>query len=72
MKVHERLKAYRISHGIKQKYIAEQTGKSKSRISALETGRIKLTADEFEEICIRGLKVNPIIFFNDNFLETKN
>lgn len=72
MKIHERLKVYRISHGIKQNYIAEKTGKSRTRISALETGRIKLTADEFEEICRQGLNIDPSIFFTNQFLETKN
>ncbi len=71
MKIHERLKNYRQSKGVKQSYIAEKTGKTKQRISALENGHTKLTADEFEEICRKGLEINPAIFFDEQGLDAK-
>lgn len=61
--VYQRLRIYRESKGITQTYIARKTGKTTQRISALETGGIRLTADELEEICIKGYEVNPSILF---------
>ncbi len=72
MKLHERLKKYRIKNGLKQKFVEERAGLPAKRLSAIEKGTVKLTGDEFETICINGLKVNPSIFFTNEFLETKN
>jgi len=58
--------------GITQVHIASKLKKPVQRLNAIELGRIKLTADEFEEICIKGLGISPSIFFTDEFLETKN
>lgn len=65
------LREYRESKGITQTYIANKTGKSSQRISALESGGIKLTADEFVELCIKGYGINPAIFFNEYFSENE-
>ena len=72
MKVYERLRKYRIDRGITQVHIAAKLNKPVQRLNALELGRIKLTADEFEEICIKGFEINPGIFFSNQVLETKN
>lgn len=72
MKVYERLRQYRIDKGITQVHIASKLKKPIQRFNAIELGRIKLTADEFEEICIKGYEVSPSIFFDHQFLETKN
>jgi len=72
-KVCEMLREYRENKGITQSFIAQKLGKSVSRISAIERGGIKLTADEFVEICILGYEVNPAIFFkNINVHSTDN
>lgn len=71
MKVHERIKEYRIKHGLVQKYVAEQSGMSGQRLSAIEKGTLKLSADELENICFNGLKISPAIFFTNQFLENK-
>jgi len=67
----QKLREYRESKGITQTYIANKTGKSSQRISALESGGIKLTADEFAELCIKGYGINPAIFFKEEFLENE-
>lgn len=69
VKMYQKLRKYRESRGVTQTYIAKRTGKSNQRISALETGNIRLTVDEFEELCVTGYGVNPKIFFDDNFLK---
>lgn len=63
----QELRKYRERKGITQTFVANKTGKSHQRISALESGRIKLTADEFVEICIKGYGINPAIFFKEGF-----
>ena len=65
--MHQRLREYRESKGVTQTHIAKKTGKSVQRISALEIGAIRLTVDEFEELCVNGYEVNPAIFFTDQF-----
>ena len=42
---------------------SQENRQNRSRISALETGAIRLTVDEFEELCVNGYEVNPAIFF---------
>lgn len=69
--LHELIRDYRKSKGISQVYIAEVTGIDNKRISNIETGRVKLKAEEFILICEKGLGVSPS-FFSNAFLETKN
>lgn len=71
MKINERLKTYRESIGLKQNFIEDKAKMKPKRLSAIENGQVRLTADEFEYICIYGYEVDPIIFFNNQFLETK-
>lgn len=70
--MHQRLREYRESKGVTQTHIAKKTGKSVQRISALEIGAIRLTVDEFEELCVNGYEVNPAIFFTDQFSKNEN
>ena len=65
--VYQRLREYRESKGVTQTHIAKKTGKTIQRISALETGGIRLTADEFVELCVNGYEVSPAIFFAEEF-----
>lgn len=58
------MREYRESTGMTQTHIAKKVGKSAQRISALETGYIKLTADELVEICVNGFGITPAIFFS--------
>jgi transcriptional regulator with XRE-family HTH domain len=70
--MHRRLREYRESKGVTITHIAKKSGKTTQRISALETGGIRLTVDEFEELCVKGYDVDPAIFFNDSFSEIEN
>jgi transcriptional regulator with XRE-family HTH domain len=70
--MHQRLREYRESKGVTQTHIAKKTDKSVQRISALEIGAIRLTVDEFEELCVNGYEVNPAIFFTDQFSKNEN
>ena len=70
--VYQQLREYREEHGITQTHIAKKTGKTVQRISALETGGIRLTADEFVELCVIGYEISPAIFFTEVFSFNEN
>ena len=62
MVVQNRVAEYIRSMGIKQATICEKTGISVSALSAMLTNRRKMTADEFEQICI-AIEKEPNDFF---------
>lgn len=72
MGTNQLMREYRESKGISQSHIARKTGKSSQRISALENGNIRLTADELVEICIKGFEISPAIFFTTMFSKNEN
>ncbi len=57
--IYQRLREYRESQGQSQAFIARRAGIRPNRISAIETGKNRLTADEFESLAIRAYKVEP-------------
>jgi transcriptional regulator with XRE-family HTH domain len=70
--VYQQLREYREARGITQTHIAKKTGKTVQRISALETGGIRLTADELVELCLTGYEISPAIFFAESFSVSEN
>lgn len=68
MKLHEKVLLYVNNHGIKQTWLAAQLGISVKTLNSILLGRQKLTADMFELICLKGINVDPSIFFNNEFL----
>ena len=65
MVVQTRVAEYIRNMGIKQTTICEKTGISVSALSAMLTNRRKMTADEFEKICI-AIEKSP-----NDFMVTK-
>ena len=59
----EKIKAYLDSHGIKQTFLAEQTGFSDSIISDICLGNRKIEVKEYYRIC-KALNV-PLDYFFD-------
>jgi len=70
--VYQQLREYREARGITQTHIAKKTGKTVQRISAIETGGIRLTADELVELCLVGYEISPTIFFAESFSISEN
>lgn len=70
MKMHERIRNYIESHGMKLNFVAERSGIKPGRFYRLINGDAPLTTEEYEIIC-RGLSVDPVYFFEDRFLESK-
>lgn len=71
-KVYQMMRDYREKRGITQTHVAKQAGINPKRISQLETGLVRLTADEFLHICLDGFGVTPQIFFDDRLSENEN
>lgn len=71
-KVYQMMRDYREKRGITQTHVAKQAGINPKRISQLETGLVRLTADEFLHICLDGFGVTPQIFFDDQLSENEN
>ena len=65
-KVDQMMRDYREKRGITQTHVAKQAGINPKRISQLETGLVRLTADEFLHICLDGFGVTPQIFLTTN------
>ena len=59
------IRDYREARGVTQTHIGKRTGINPKRISQIETGRIRVTADEFLKIIVEGFEVTPQIFFDD-------
>jgi Helix-turn-helix. len=65
MKINEKIREYRITHGLLLKYVAESSGISMQRYSLMERGGLKMSVDDFVNICKKGLNVDPSIFYNN-------
>lgn len=66
------LRDYREKRGVTQTFVAIKAGISAGRLSALETGNIRLSADEFLQICTQGLETTPQKFFDEEFHENES
>lgn len=71
MEMHERIRNYIESNGLKFNFVAERSGINPKRFYRLVDGSAPLVVDEYEIIC-KGLSVTPKYFFEDFFLDSKN
>lgn len=71
MEIHERIRSYIESNGMKLNFVAERSGIKPKRFYRLVDGSAPLVVDEYEAIC-KGLSVDPGYFFKEVFLESKN
>lgn len=63
MSINEQLNKYVEEKGIKQSYIARETGLTADTVSKIMNGNRRILADEFLIIC-RALDIDPNIFRN--------
>lgn len=59
-----KLKAYIKENGLKQGQVAEKSGIDEKKISRILSGQQRLTVEELEVICKKGLAVNPSLFLD--------
>jgi len=64
MKIHERVRAYIDSMGLKYGFVAKKSGIEPKKFSAILCGRRKLYADDVENIC-KALNVPAETFYTD-------
>jgi len=71
MEMHERIKQYIDSCGLKLNFVADKSGIKQKRFYRIISGAAPLNVDDYELIC-KGLNIEPGYFFKQKFLETKN
>ena len=69
LKASQMIREYREKRGITQTHVAKTIGITSARLSQLETGVVRLTADEFLKIIVDGFGVTPQIFFDEELSE---
>ena len=63
---------YREARGITQTHVGKSAGITPKRMSQLETGLVRMTADEFLKIIVDGFGVTPQNFFDEQLSENEN
>lgn len=72
MNMNERIRTYIVSNGLKFSFVANRLQMDDAKFSRIITGKQKISTDEYEMICTKGLNVHPSLFYTEKFLETKN
>lgn len=62
MTIQEKLKHHIKSQGLVIRVLAERSNIPERKLYRLISGETKLTTDDFEKICRKGLAVDPSIF----------
>lgn len=63
MSIELTIRKYLLDHGIKQSFVAEKCGWTKQKTNAIATGKTKITANEYGDLC-DAIGVPYDYFFN--------
>ena len=63
MSIELAIRQYLLDHGIKQSFVAEKCGWTKQKTNSIATGKTKITAGEYGELC-DAIGVPYDYFFN--------
>lgn len=72
MNANQRIRQYIKDNGMTFTFVAERAGFDIKKFSRLMNNKQQMTTDEYEKICIDGLRVQPSFFYETKFLEIKN
>jgi transcriptional regulator with XRE-family HTH domain len=64
MGINTKLKKYIQDHGLKFHYVAEKSDIEYKKFSRLINGHQKLTVEDLENICKKGLSIKPSFFLD--------
>lgn len=70
--MNDRIRRHIKANGMTFTSVAEKAGYDVKKFSRWMSNKQKLSVDEYEQICVKGLNVDPCIFFKEKFLEIKN
>lgn len=70
MKMNERIRLFIKGNGWTYTSVANRAKYDLKKLSRQLNNKQPFTTDEYEQIC-EGLKVEPSLLYNDNFLESK-
>lgn len=72
MSMNEKIRHYITTNGLKFSFVAERSGIDMKKFSRFMTNKQPMNTNEYEQICIKGLNLNPSFFYSQNFLDIKN
>jgi len=72
MNLTSRIRKYIKSQGMTYTFVCQRANINIKKFSRIMNNKQKMTTDEYERICRDGLRVDPGIFFKEDFLETQN
>lgn len=64
MNTQERIREYIVTNGMKFNFVAKKSGIPLKTFYRLVNGNKKMSIDEYEKICVKGLSVDPAFFLN--------
>lgn len=70
--MNEWIRDYIKSQGMTYTFVAGRALMDVKKLSRILNNKKQMTVEEYEKICIDGLKIHPKVFFEKKFLETKN
>lgn len=63
MRVYERIRQHIDSSGMRLNFVAQKTDIELKKFYRIVNGKTDMTIDEYENICIKGLSLDPAFFF---------
>lgn len=72
MQMFKRIRHYIEDNGIVIRKVAERAEIGEKKFYRLVNGHAKISVDEYEKICRKGLGLDPGYFFNYNVSENEN
>lgn len=72
MEMFKRIRLFIDDNGLVVRKVAERSEIEQKKFYRLVNGQTKLTVDEYETICRKGLGVEPGYFFTHNISENEN
>lgn len=72
MNMNLRIRKYIKKNGMTFTFVADRSGFDIKKFSRFMSNKQPMTTEEYELICRKGLEVDPMYFYKEKVLETKN
>lgn len=72
MNMNMRIREHIVSRGIKFSFVADRAGINLKKFSRMMNNKQVINTNDYEDICTKGLELDPRYFYGKEFLETKN
>lgn len=72
MRMNRVIREYLKEHGIRLTFLSERTQIDIKKLSRIMLSKQRMTTEEYEIICEKGLNVSPAYFYKNKFLKSSN